>query len=528
MALNRWGCGSLLRAPFFARDLQFYADKALTPPVMEASKFRGVAVVTADRDGSFLDLVRRAQGHDRAAVEALAGRVRPRVFAFIRRLLVDVHTAEDLAQDTALAVIASIGELRRPERFWAWVFSIACSKVRQHFRRTSRRGVFLMADGFEAKVLQVGGDAFTHASQQELAELTRQAMSELEMRHRMVLALRVFEDLSHAEVARILGCSELSARVTFFHAKRALKRRLRKLGVDEGVFAAALTAFGVGTLAGDVSAATVTVSMSALTEGVVAGLLSAKVKVACLALMLLGGWASWGLLRGPAPSSFERRDSLVPPAMTDRARELLSSDQKEIFIRYTAPWEIPGAGVDPNRTYKHWYYLPEGPEGPVLYRVEEWDCARDRLVRYVIQNEQAKYEVDPAIGRVTVFNYGVPHGPCRPPRVPTLPTDPAGMCALLRGREGPTAIAMADGADRSFQRDPVTGWVKTSLDWFPGERDPWTTRYDYHPFDLEVLKVPESNRYVWVDRRDDRYRRGWGFVRVEGELHGFRPLVDAG
>ena len=92
-------------------------------------------------------------------------------------------------------------------------------------------------------------DGVLAASVKVLGELTRLAMARLAMEYRMTLALRLYENMSYAEIARILGCSELGARMRFFNAKRTLARELKRLGLNRCYFMPALRAFEFITLA---------------------------------------------------------------------------------------------------------------------------------------------------------------------------------------------------------------------------------------------------------------------------------------
>ena len=471
--------------------------------------------------GTFLDLVCRARADDRVALGAIAEEARPRVYAFIRRLLVDGHAAEDLTQETVLAIISSIGGLRRPEQFWSWVFSIAYSQVQQHLRRRFRRRAEAMFDGSLADQFESTGRSIPDVSQRELADLTRQAMTELTFRHRTVLVLRIFEDLPHAEVARVLGCSELSARVAFFHAKRALKNRLSERGVDGRMLAVALTMFGVATLPSSAPAASATVSMAAVTESALVGLLSAKAKVACgLGLLLMATVSGWGLWGGTSQTSAVKPANVsIESANVLDVEEAVTADLPGVYVHYTSPWSAPASGSREGTHYKHWYYLPDGPSGSVFYRIEQWAQGREEPVEWHVQNAEGRYLVDPQAGVVHVLNYQVPHGICEPPRVPTLPTDPALMCAFIVGLEGDTAIAMADRPGLIFERNPETGWVKRSVERVPGGQE-WTTTYDYAPFDQNVFEVGAGSAMQWMDERNALFRQGWGFLQVTGELGG--------
>lgn len=174
-------------------------------------------------------LLNRATAGDRDALSALAGEVQGRVYAFISRTLTNEDGAQDLTQDTLVAVLRSLSTLRDRDQFWPWVFSIAANTLRQHFRCEARRRALFHAvveKGYQPRESWPADEGLTALSREELGEYTRKAMLDLREHYRMVLTMRFFDDMPHADIARVLGCSELSARAMLFRAKHALVRAL--------------------------------------------------------------------------------------------------------------------------------------------------------------------------------------------------------------------------------------------------------------------------------------------------------------
>ena len=62
--------------------------------------------------------------------------------------------------------------------------------------------------------------------EKEDAEAIHQALSELGLKHREVLVLHFLEDLSIAEIAEVVGCSEGTVKSRMHYAKRAMKEVL--------------------------------------------------------------------------------------------------------------------------------------------------------------------------------------------------------------------------------------------------------------------------------------------------------------
>jgi RNA polymerase sigma-70 factor, ECF subfamily len=179
------------------------------------------------------ELIQKALAGHGQSLDVLAGVVRLRVYSYVRRVTLDEHKADDVTQDTLLAVLTSIRRLRKVDRFWAWVFTIATNKVRQYGRAQAVRWTIPIS-GLDGNHVQLrsrpGEDGPGALSRQESGELTRQAMRQLGLWDRMILVLRFYKDMPHAEIARMLGCSEPVARVSLFRAKHSLKHELARLG----------------------------------------------------------------------------------------------------------------------------------------------------------------------------------------------------------------------------------------------------------------------------------------------------------
>jgi len=70
---------------------------------------------------------------------------------------------------------------------------------------------------------------------QEVQERMRQTLSLLKDSDRQVLWMRYYDDLSHAEMAVVLGVTENAATVRCLRALRRLKELWQKLNPDLGV-----------------------------------------------------------------------------------------------------------------------------------------------------------------------------------------------------------------------------------------------------------------------------------------------------
>lgn len=244
--------------------------------------------------------IENARAGDPRAQEVVAARARERVYPYIRRVVLDQHLADDLTQETLARVCKSLGALEQVDCFWGWVMRIASSRVTDHFRTLQRRKTMApLLDSYSDPIGSHGdAEGYAAVQREELAALTEEAMTEVSEHHRMVLVLRVFEDLPYAEISEMMGISVLGARAMFVRARKSLARALRRRGVTGSSLGAALLAFGQMTRPAEAAAVPVTINAPALKEGVGGLVVAAKGYIAATVALTAGLGVIWAGL-GP-------------------------------------------------------------------------------------------------------------------------------------------------------------------------------------------------------------------------------------
>ena len=101
------------------------------------------------------------------------------------------------------------------------------------------------------------GDGLKNLINKELSQAIVDAMAKLKLRHRNILVLRCCEQLPYSEIAEVMDCSEMAARVLFFRAKHSLKGKLSKHGFGKGMLLGAMGLFGHMTSPADAAPFTV-------------------------------------------------------------------------------------------------------------------------------------------------------------------------------------------------------------------------------------------------------------------------------
>ncbi len=159
--------------------------------------------------------VLRAQAGDAISFAVLFDRYYDMIHAFTYRICLLESEAEDLAQETFIRAARGMGGYRGSASFKNWLFRIAHHAVvdwqREQARRRAKESAF-------AAELELRSEARTpdHAA-------VHAALSQLPVDWREAVALVYFDEMSHGEAAKIMGCAETTVSWRIFRARRALR-----------------------------------------------------------------------------------------------------------------------------------------------------------------------------------------------------------------------------------------------------------------------------------------------------------------
>jgi len=195
-------------APDFAPQRSFRRVAENIPHLSPTESRLPTEAQLVDPDG---ELVRRAQGGDLHAFEALIERHSKRVYRTLLGILGNPDEARDAMQDTFLKAFQHLAGFQSRSKFSTWMVSIASNTALQQLRE--RRPVeSLDNDGSESdegfRPRQVR--AWTENPEQLYAQAERRALVEravmkLPAKYRVVVLLRDFEQLSAEDAALALG-----------------------------------------------------------------------------------------------------------------------------------------------------------------------------------------------------------------------------------------------------------------------------------------------------------------------------------
>jgi RNA polymerase sigma-70 factor, ECF subfamily len=168
-------------------------------------------------------LVRECLAGRTEAFGEIVTRHRRPIYQVCYRFVGNHEDATDLAQETFLRAFRAIGSFKGDASVGTWLYRIA---VNVCLNRVSSRGVRVEPIDDRDLPPSAEPDAMSRLMSDERAARVRAAVSRLPPRQRATLILRVYQELSHQEIARILGSSVGAAKANLFHALNNLRKLL--------------------------------------------------------------------------------------------------------------------------------------------------------------------------------------------------------------------------------------------------------------------------------------------------------------
>jgi RNA polymerase sigma-70 factor (ECF subfamily) len=156
--------------------------------------------------------------------EELVERHSAEIFAYVWRMLHETHDAEDCLQETFLRAFRSYGRVRTGTNYRAWLYKIATNTARSQWKRRQRnetRTTELDPDR-QADEMSVAD----RVERKALLAAVARAVEELPDQQRAAMIMRKYQELSYAEIAAALECTEAAARANVYQAVRKLRQQI--------------------------------------------------------------------------------------------------------------------------------------------------------------------------------------------------------------------------------------------------------------------------------------------------------------
>lgn len=162
---------------------------------------------------------------DRHAFEELYQAYAKRLFRYLVSLLGDSSKAEELVNDTMVAVWKAASQFRSQSKVSTWVFAIAHNKALNEMRR-KHPVVLDIEDAAEVADPDEGPEGAVRRG--DVAERVRSALQQLSPEHRAVVQLSFYEGFSYQEIAQLVQSPISTVKTRMFYARKKLQELLGK------------------------------------------------------------------------------------------------------------------------------------------------------------------------------------------------------------------------------------------------------------------------------------------------------------
>ena len=179
-------------------------------------------------------LIKRCIEGDEQAIEMFVRQYETDVFRLTLSILQYPSETHEATQDTFIAALKALSTYREKSSLKAWLYTIAVNASRSRLRKRNvlekLRNALTVVFQFETRRQPTLEESVI---QNEKETAIWNALNGLDEKHRMVMVLRYFQDLSSKEIAEILSISEGTVHSRMHNARERLKIALEELHGDK-------------------------------------------------------------------------------------------------------------------------------------------------------------------------------------------------------------------------------------------------------------------------------------------------------
>ncbi|MBM4128999.1 MAG: sigma-70 family RNA polymerase sigma factor [Nitrospira sp.] len=169
--------------------------------------------------GSDSELLERFKRGEKEAFTELIIRHQKSIYSLAYRLIGDEREAGDITQKVFVNAFSGISKFQRRSEFKTWLFRITVNLCKNYFRSNP-----------EKREVQIDDLSFSQPEtpltlllKEEQRERLKLMLDRLPEKQKITLVLRIYQELSYKEIARIVNSAEGTVKANIFHALNRLK-----------------------------------------------------------------------------------------------------------------------------------------------------------------------------------------------------------------------------------------------------------------------------------------------------------------
>ena len=148
---------------------------------------------------------------------------------YLNSFVQNIHTAEDLTEDTFAEIAIKCPKFSGKSSFKTWLYAIGRNITAKHLRKQTKLSVVPLES---QEYLADEENLESNFIKSEQKRMVHQALHRLKLEYRQVLYLIYFEEFTNAEAALIMKKSSRQIESLLYNAKKALKSELERSGFE--------------------------------------------------------------------------------------------------------------------------------------------------------------------------------------------------------------------------------------------------------------------------------------------------------
>jgi RNA polymerase sigma-70 factor (ECF subfamily) len=181
------------------------------------------AVMTSKETDPDITLIDRYQCGDMTAFDELMIRYERQIYRLCYRFTSNADDARDLAQEVFIKAFEHLSDFRREASLKTWLYRIATNHCINHVKSNVQQFVEVTET-----VRQTDSTAQLELEEKQQREHFRRMVTKLPPKQRAILELRIHEQLSYEEIAKMSNRSVSTIKASVFFALEKLRKLVKE------------------------------------------------------------------------------------------------------------------------------------------------------------------------------------------------------------------------------------------------------------------------------------------------------------
>lgn len=155
------------------------------------------------------------------AYTLLVKKYQEKLYWHIRRLVVEHEDANDVMQNVFIKVWGALENFREDSQLYTWLYRIATNESLSFLEQQKRKSAVDFDEVSEGLSNKVKADVFFDEKKMEWK--LQLAIQQLPEKQRVVFNMRYFDEMSYAEMSKVLDTSEGALKASYHHAAKKIE-----------------------------------------------------------------------------------------------------------------------------------------------------------------------------------------------------------------------------------------------------------------------------------------------------------------